>query len=40
MLPIGLILSISTKSYIEKGLSDIDEGRVRAHEDVKKKYVL
>ena len=33
-------LTDNQKKHIEKGLSDIDEGRVRSHEDVKKKYGL
>lgn len=33
-------LTDDQKKRIEKGLSDIDEGRVRSHEDVKKKYGL
>ena len=33
-------LTENQKKHIEKGLSDIDAGRVRSHEDVKKKYEL
>lgn len=33
-------LSIEQKSGIERGLKDVDEGRVIAHEEVIKKYGL
>jgi ribosomal protein S25 len=33
-------LTVSQKEAIERGLKDIEEGRVVSHEDVKKKYGL
>jgi hypothetical protein len=33
-------LSMEQKNGIERGLKDVDEGRVVAHEDVKMKYGL
>jgi hypothetical protein len=33
-------LSDSIKKGIERGLADVDNGRVTSHEDVKKKYGL
>ncbi len=33
-------LTDNQKKHIEKGLKDIDEGRVRSHEYVKEKYAF
>ena len=33
-------LTENQKKHIEKGLSDVEEGRVRSNEDVKEKYAF
>jgi len=33
-------LSVDQKSGVERGLKDIDEGRIHSHQDIKHKYGL